>query len=168
MRTIDTIRNITHKMSLLCFLTLAACCLSIQSSMGQDMINGQKRLKHEVMLGYGRGTLVNVRDYSDGDNVFDMGNIHLQYLYNVNRHIGLGVLVDYSHSYISTREVCFDYDEKNRFVGGHLKDVKNGTKWFTISPTARFYWFNSKHFAMYTRIGAGLLFSAGYDKRKRS
>ena len=167
MRIIDTIRNITQKMSMLSFMTLAACCLLSQSLAGQDMNSVQNGLKHEVTLGYGLGTIVSFNDYSDDDNEFTKGNIHLQYLYNVNRHIGLGVLVDYSHSYIPTREVCFDYDEKNRFIGGHLKDIKNGTEWFTISPTARFYWFNNKHFAMNSRFGIGLLFSAGYDKRKR-
>lgn len=167
MVTIDTIRCITQKLRQLYFLPLAACCLLSQSLAGQNMNSVQNRLKHEVTLGYGLGTVVSFNDYSDDDNEFTKGNIHLQYLYNVNRHIGLGVFVDYSHSCIPKREVCFDYDEKNRFIGGHLMDVKNETEWFTLSPTARFYWFNNKHFAMYTRVGMGLLLSAGYDKRKR-
>lgn len=159
--TIDTLHTQLRTILLTFVIVAASPFCHAQEGMAQS-----KRLRHELTLGYGWGTLTAANGYSDKDNKFPMGNIHLQYLYNVSRHIGLGVLVDYTHSYIPTRNVCFDYDEVGRFVGGHLEDVHNGTEWFTFSQTARLYWFNHKHFAMYSRFGFGILLSSGYDSRE--
>lgn len=136
------------------------------SAQENDMPN--KKYKHEITIGYGRKALTEAKGYSDENNEWTLGNFHFQYIYNVTSHIGLGAFVDYTHSYIPGREVCFDYDDKNRFIGGHLNDIHKGTGWFTISPTARFYWFNHKYYAMYSRFGLGLIFSSGYDSCKKS
>ena len=141
---------------------LAACTFSL----AQGEMKQRDRL-HEFAVGYGWNALTKNKIYSERDNVFHRGNLYLQYLYNMSSHIGLGVMVDYTHSYITTHDVVPHYDDVGHYIGGHLTDERNGTEWFTISPTARFYWFNHKHFAMYSRVGLGLLLSAGYE-RKRS
>ena len=95
-------------------------------------------LRREVSFGFGTvsfvdfvATIGTFGDYSPGPE------LHFQYLYNVNKHIGLGVLS------------IFELFEKSH-EGDHGVLV-------TINPVARFYWFNNKHFAMYSKIGVGVL-----------
>lgn len=96
-------------------------------------------LRNEVSFGIGAssafGTLV--RAVSLGDHSIGFV-VHGQYLYNINKRIGLGVLG------------VFEY------FGASDGRHKHGAL-FSINPTARFYWFNHKHFAMYSKVGVGVL-----------
>ncbi len=96
-------------------------------------------LRHEVAFGFGipsgidmLATIASGGDYSPGPE------IHAQYLYNVSKHVGLGVLGVFEY-----------YRTSDKSSHGTL---------LSINPTARFYWFNHKHFAMYSKVGAGVLF----------
>ncbi len=104
---------------------------------GSAQEQGTFSLHHEVAFGFGipsgidmLATIASQGDYSPGPE------IHAQYLYNVSKHVGLGAL--------------------GIFV--YYSDKSSHGALFTINPTARFYWFNHKHFAMYSKVGAGVLF----------
>ena len=95
-------------------------------------------LRQEVSIGIGTPSIVDLivtigtwGDYNPGPE------LHLQYLYNVNKCIGLGAMG------------VFEY--YGRPHGG------NHGAFMTINPVARFYWFNKQHFAMYSKLGAGIL-----------
>ena len=93
------------------------------------------KLNHEVSLGIGTLSVM------DAFAVSPRVEIHGQYLYNINKCIGLGALAVFE-SY-KTDEGWLSYGSNNGF---HL----------TLNPAARFYWFNKKHFAMYSKLGAGV------------
>ena len=147
---------------------LVLCVITSVFAVAQNKGLSQRIMRHEVTLGLGWGSLMQDGRsvwsfYDDDGHNFPMGNLHLQYLYNVNRHIGFGGLLDLACGYREVREVHYSYDEKDRVIGGHSKGVKKYTEWFTLSPAARFYWFNNKNFAMYSRVGVGVVFGVGQD-----
>lgn len=94
-------------------------------------------LRHEISVGVGGRSVVDNIAASTSENYKGTFEIHGQYLYNLNKHVGLGGLLVYEH---------FGYD--NREGNGQV---------ISIMPVSRFYWFNSKWFAMYSKVGIGLL-----------
>lgn len=153
-KTFSTIQ----KFGLSIILWTMACTMSY----AQEESMPSELFRNEITIGYGLKSLITLNGYSGKEFDWPLGNFHLQYLYNLNGHVGLGMLLDYTHSNVVTKEVIFDYDERGRFIGGHLNYIDNGTEWFTISPTIRIYWFNKKNVAMYSRFGVGVVFSTGY------
>lgn len=128
-----------------------------------------KKLKHEISVGYGRGNVLespskNSDNYIENSYKWWKGNIHLQYLYNMNDDLGLGLSVDFTRSYF-TKELYYNYDKNGRFIGGSLLDKKRYTNWFTVSATGRYYWFNKESCAMYSRLGMGLALATGTEKK---
>ena len=145
---------------------LMLCVITSVCGIAQDKRTSQQMLRHEVTLGLGKGSLVEFGGYSfndDSGHDFPMGNLHMQYLYNVSRQIGLGALLDFAHGYREVETISYRYDEQGRVTGGHSWGDKKYTEYFTLSPTARIYWFNNNHFAMYSRLGVGVVFGIGTD-----
>ena len=128
-----------------------------------------KRLRHEISVGLGKGNILQSPS-KQSDNFIENSykwwkeNIHLQYLYNMNDDLGLGLSVDFTRSY-STKELCYNYDKHGHFIGGSLLDIKKYTNWFTVSATGRYYWFNNEHYAMYSRLGIGLSLATSTERK---
>ena len=141
------------------FAFLFFCIVLCQSLWAQ-------KYKHEVSIGIGNGNTNYIRWESasgEKDKNWPIYPIHLQYLYNVNKHIGVGALLDFDYCYEQTYLPVEKYNEEGRFIGSDLREQKLGTGWFSISPVARFYWFNTKYFAMYSRVGLGITLSIGQE-----
>lgn len=110
-------------------LSVASLC----SSQEKDSL----MLRQEVSIGIGTPSFFDLLakittwgDYKPGPEA------HLQYLYNVNKCVGLGAMS------------VFEYYEAHR-------SNEHGVL-ITFNPVARFYWFNKQNFAMYSKIGAGV------------
>ncbi len=117
----------------LCIIVILLSVASLCSSQQKDSL----MLRKEVSIGVGTpsffdflATIVTWGDYKPGPEM------HLQYLYNVNECIGLGAMS------------VFEY------YGGNRRD-EHGVL-ITFNPVARFYWFNKKNFAMYSKVGTGV------------
>ena len=95
-------------------------------------------LRHEISVGVGTASMVDLMAaIGTSGNYKSSLEIHGQYLYNLNKHVGLGGLLVYEH---------FGYNKRK----GHGELI-------SIMPTSRFYWFNNEWFAIYSKVGAGLL-----------
>lgn len=139
-------------------LPFVLCFLSCLSSKGQvDSVAHKDWPELEITMGCGYGTLAQFNNnLSYEDEEWSSPTFHFQLLYNVSRHAGVGFLFEYAHSSLDLNEGC-GYGYYN-----NKKDIKS-TNWFTFGPTARVYWFNRASFAMYSRIGVGLLIADGHD-----
>lgn len=126
-----------------------------------------KQLRHEVSAGSGLGLLMSLYMWSDEDDKWRSPSVHLQYLYNFNRYVGVGLMTDYACSSWSktNREIKYRYNENNRFVGGYIEETeeKEGTTWITFSPTIRVYWFHRSHVSVYSRMSLGVLMANGHN-----
>ena len=144
-------------------LLLAVClgwCGLCPAQNEQDMF---WRGKNEISAGIGFGTIMQLRKLFKEDDKWPTPSMHVQYLHNVSNRIGLGLAIDYAYCYYELhREIIPKYNERNRFIGAYVGDKLN-TKWLTVSPVARFYWFDKGYFAMYSRFGVGVLFASGRD-----
>ena len=141
-------------------------CLPAQGQ--QDSVS-YKKYRHEISVGYGAGNILespskNNDDFIENAYKWWKGNIHLQYLYNLNEKLGLGLSADFTRSY-STKELCYNYDKYDRFIGGSLLDKKRYTNWFTVSATGRYNWFKGDNYAVYSRLGIGLAMATGAEKK---
>lgn len=96
------------------------------------------RLRHEVSFGIGTPSFMDLAVVigSMGD-YRPWWQFQGQYLYNVNRHIGVGGLL-----------IPHIYKQKHG---------KGNEVLFTISPVVRCYWFNKENFGMYSKLGAGVV-----------
>mgnify|MGYP002868847043 CR=1 FL=1 len=146
-------------------LSLLACLLMGVSAYAQNGDDRSKRIRHEISLGCGYGQLMSLGTWADRDDEWQAPSLHLQYLYNVNRHIGIGFMMDYARSSWSktSKELVSRYDDQDRFIGAYIKETKEHTTWLTFSPTVRIYWFNRDYFAMYSRMSLGILTANGHD-----
>lgn len=124
-----------------------------------------KTSKYEISVGYGRGTVLQVFDYYGHDHHrWWKGNIHVQYLYNIKNGFGIGVSLDYTHSYLPIKDLRFKFDDKDRFIGGYIHYDRKNTDWFTISTVGRRYWFVKQSFSMYSKLGFGMVLARGSEK----
>lgn len=152
-----------------CILRMAVMIIAISLLWSHSVIAQQdsltyKPLKHEIMVGYGRGTILQVFDYyGHDDHKWWKGNIHLQYMYNIKKDFGIGLSLDYTHSYLKIKELRYNYDENDRFIGGYIHYDRNHTDWFTVSAVCRQYWFIKKRFAMYSKGGVGMALASGAE-----
>ena len=148
-------------------MLLIVCMLPCCSAYAQNGDDMSKRLRHEISVGCGYGQLMSLDTWADEDDEWQAPSLHLQYLYNVNRHIGIGFMMDYARSSWSetSKELVSRYDERGRFIGAYIKETeyKEHTTWLTFSPTVRIYWFNRDRFAMYSRMSLGILTANGHD-----
>lgn len=139
-------------------LTLAICLLSCLASEAQDV--SSHRLRHEVSFGCGYIPVMPLSDWPDEDERWQSPSLHLQYLYNINRRIGFGAMVDYIHSTWNSDDMNYLYKYKNK--DKIFKD-KESTNWVSFGLTARVYWFKKDYFAMYSRVGISYLSASGHD-----
>lgn len=147
------------------YMSFFATLLFYTPSIAQgDSIFCKSSYKHEIGIGFGKSTTLKPSTHHS-NNVYKWYpiNYHLMYHYNLTPKIGIGISLDYTRSYF-TKEICYEYNEKGRFIGGHLVDKKKYTEWISLSTSFRHYWFNKKHFAMYSRYGLGVTFTEGQER----
>lgn len=149
------------------FLTVVMFLFSLLPAIAQSESGIRKRLRHEFSVGIGYGLLMSLNEWSDKDDKWRLPSVHLQYLYNLNRYVGVGLMTDYACSSWGkiNREILFRFNENNRFVGGYIKETeeKESTTWITFSPTIRVYWFHRSHVSMYSRMSLGVLTANGHN-----
>ena len=105
--------------------------LLISTSLCYSQEKDSLRLRQEFSVGIGAKSLADAMIMVGTFGKHDPGpELHLQYLYNVNKCIGLGALA------------VFEYSNCNSLA--------------TFNAVARFYWFNKRRFAMYSKLGAGI------------
>lgn len=109
--------------------------------------------KHEIAVGYGVGGMTDIANFIAEvfTDIYDQeiekknhtGEISLQYLYNINKTIGIGLEGIYSG------------------VSGRSKEgnVKQNTDYIIVMPTLRAHWFRKADFSIYSRVAAGAYFS---------
>ncbi len=100
----------------------------------------------------------NVNSHSDNMNtkmaVFGPA-ITAQYLYSLSEHVSIGAGVVYQQA-TGVQSILSD-------MAGGMPDPTGEApapyvfkgNYITLIPTAKFYWFNREHFAMYTRLAIG-------------
>ena len=138
----------------LLFATIATLAISFgASAQGVSAQQGAEYRPHEVSLSYGYITqqfLVNnfIHRVTLGQGDIEpmlFGAVSGEYLYFVNKHIGVGGTLSYEYG----REAPNKENLKARF------------HYCTVMPTAKFYWFNRPYVGMYTNISAGATFGLG-------
>lgn len=143
------------------FVTTALLLGFVWSSSAQYVSHdrGAEWRDHEIGLAHGMVTqqlLINsfVKIFSLGFADIDTmlyGATSGEYLYYVNKHIGLGGTLGYEFG----RE-------------GQNADYKARFHYLTVMPTAKFYWFNRPYVGMYTRMSLGATFGLGSVDQQQS
>lgn len=135
------------------------------------------RLRHDVSLGIGAPGLYPLRGsvyftWGDPDPTYvkDSESSQLlpafygQYLYNVNRYIGLGAMLCYTNSgrknhsdyYQDVRSSESPYGISSKKEKYGYADESYRFNIIAIEPVFRVYWFNRAHVAMYSKVGIGV------------
>lgn len=120
-------------------LSIVVCLVLCQISVAQG--RREYKLKHEISMGCGFGMLMQIK-WSDLNDKWRSPSMHFQFLYNVNRHLGIGAMLDYAYSSWNIEDAAW-----YKYTNNDYKE-KESTKWFSFGPTARVYWFNHDYFAI--------------------
>lgn len=93
--------------------------------------------KHEISVAVGAKSLLGeltdaVEDITHTKDDSPRFTTYVQYLYNLNAHIGVGAVAS-------------------------LENLGDGDHGYTVMPVLRAYWFNHEHFGMYSRVGIGIV-----------
>lgn len=144
-------------------IVLFVACFLLCQTLGAQEKGELRRMRHEVSMGCGYLTLMELdRHMSDENDKWVSPSFNLQYLYNINKHIGLGVTVGYAYSSWNRDDALwFKYNESE------YKE-KESSNWFSFGPTIRAYWFNRDYFAMYSRVGVAVLVASGHDSGRHT
>ena len=143
-------------------IVLFVACFFLCQTLGAQEKGELRQLRHEVSMACGYWTLMELfdGDLSDTNDKWVSPSFNLQYLYNINKHIGLGVTVGYAYSsWNRNDEHCYQCDNYKE---------KESTNWFSFGPTIRAYWFNRDYFAMYSRVGVAVLVASGHDSGRHT
>ncbi len=134
--------------------TIATIAVSLSvSAQGISAVEGAEWRDHEVSLSYGYITqqflfnnLFQLISLGQADiEPLLFGAASGEYLYYVNKFIGLGGTLSYEYG----REAPNQKELRARF------------HYCTVMPTAKFYWFNRPYVGMYTNISVGATFGLG-------
>lgn len=80
----------------------------------------------------------------DFDRYGSTGTIGVGYTRSLGKTVSVGLTFNY------TRQFTNYHDKEKPAITGHFS-----IDWFFLMATARFYWFKSPNFAMYSKIGLG-------------
>lgn len=125
--------------------------------------------RHEIGLSYGLGAsaVFDGLGYGLGNGIFDslsgsetktkedIGTIGLEYFYHLNNpRLAVGAIVAFAH-----------YDDD--IVKKKDNDIKLGERtrdYFTVMPAVKYDWVHKDHFALYSKVGAGIMIHK-YDEK---
>lgn len=127
--------------------------------------------KHELSLSIGipGAAFFGGPEYHD-DNILHLGDLEtysgigkLTYFYNFNRHWAFGVSASYNRAHDGCQEYKYEtlYDEDgeacfwNTYTG---RDNDARFNIITLMPEVRAFWFQRRHFGMYSRFAMGAQF----------
>ena len=121
--------------------------------------------RNEIMLGYGRVTVVDVAHvvggafataftagYARFDNFRSYGSVNLEYYRALNKTFSVGAAVSWFGG---------TADELNK---DNVKVGNADYSGFAVMPAAKVFWFRKPHVAMYSKLAAGVTLLDDYDE----
>ena len=122
-------------------LFVLMCSVSCLASNHQGSETGYDKkdtllLRNEVSMGIGKGSFVDFFALLGSSGDYTPGiEVHGHYLYNVHKNVGIGLLG----------------------ISEFYKHRDGSGVFLSAIPVVRLYYYNSKHFAMYSKLGIGVL-----------
>jgi hypothetical protein len=108
---------------------------------GHAQVKDSLLFRNEISLGFGVRPMIT----KSWDEYRHLPEIHGQYIYNVSNHVGLGLM--------SVFEMIEDRYDRYTYV--------------TVNPVIRYRWLNTRHFAAYSKFGAGIAVEFGEEDEDR-
>lgn len=151
-------RTMMRNTALLCFAAASAPPLQAQDNVEYST---WQMPKHEVSLSVGSPGL-SMPEHHDGNInhslTFEAFSAvgKLAYFYNFNKHWAVGASANYRHAYDTCDEVVRDEQYGHWIYTGRSNHARFNI--VSLMPEARAFWFQRRHFGMYSRFGLGLSF----------